>query len=96
MTEGIYRLAGSNIKINRLLSLFRSNAWSVQISREDYSENDVANVLKRFIRQLDEPLLTEQLRDGFLSAASIEQVRDFEIILLKYFMNNMSKLFVGG
>ena len=36
MTEGIYRKAGSNININRLLSQFRSNAWSVQISREDY------------------------------------------------------------
>ena len=36
MTEGIYRKAGSNLNINRLLSQFRSNAWSVQISREDY------------------------------------------------------------
>ena len=36
MTEGIYRLAGGNTKINRLLSQFRSNAWAVQISREDY------------------------------------------------------------
>ena len=34
----------------------------------------MANVLKRFIRQLDEPLLTEQLREGFLTSANIEQV----------------------
>eukprot|EP00092_Neocalanus_flemingeri_P004733 GFUD01005098.1.p1 GENE.GFUD01005098.1~~GFUD01005098.1.p1 ORF type:complete len:1563 (+),score=315.45 GFUD01005098.1:146-4834(+) len=72
MTEGIYRLAGGNIKINKLLSEFRSNAWAVQISREDYSEHDVANVLKRFIRQLDEPLLTEHLRESFMKAARIE------------------------
>ena len=39
-----------------------------------FSENDVANVLKRFVRQLDEPLLTAQLRDGFLRIANIEQV----------------------
>ena len=38
------------------------------------SEHDVANVLKRFIRQLDEPLLTDQLRDGFIQSANIEQV----------------------
>ena len=69
MTEGIYRKAGSNININKLLSEFRSNACAVQISREDYSEHDVANVLKRFIRQLEEPLLTEQLRDDFLAVA---------------------------
>ena len=36
MAEGIYRKAGSNININKLLSQFRSNAWAVQISREDY------------------------------------------------------------
>ena len=34
----------------------------------------MANVLKRFIRQLDEPLLTENLKDGFLKTANIEQV----------------------
>ena len=36
MTEGIYRKAGSNLNIQKLLSEFRSNAWTVQISREDY------------------------------------------------------------
>lgn len=30
----------------------------------------MANVLKRFIRQLEEPLLTEQLRDDFLRVAN--------------------------
>ena len=72
MTEGIYRLAGGNTKINRLLTAFRSNAWSVQISREEYSEHDVANVLKRFVRQLSEPLLTDLLRSQFLETAAIE------------------------
>jgi hypothetical protein len=43
----------------------------VQISRENYSEHDVANVLKRFIRQLNEPLLTTPLRDQFIQAAKI-------------------------
>ena len=36
----------------------------------------MANVLKRFIRQLDEPLLTENLRDDFLHTVNIEQVKD--------------------
>ena len=36
MTEGIYRKAGSNISVNKLLAQFRSNAWAVQISREEY------------------------------------------------------------
>ena len=37
----------------------------------------MANVLKRFIRQLDEPLLTENLKDGFLHAVNIEQVKNY-------------------
>ncbi len=43
----------------------------MQISRESYSEHDVANVLKRFIRQLNEPLLTTRLRADFIQAAKI-------------------------
>jgi len=76
MTEGIYRLAGVNTKINKLLSEFRNNAWSVQISREDYSEHDVANVLKRFIRQLNEPLLTENLRATWMKTSEIENLAE--------------------
>jgi hypothetical protein len=51
--------------------VYRKNAWSVQISRENYSEHDVANVLKRFVRQLHEPLLTTRLRAEFLQAARL-------------------------
>ena len=43
----------------------------------------MANVLKRFIRQLDEPLLTENLRDDFLNAVNIEQVRN-TLLMGKY------------
>jgi len=74
MTEGLYRKAGANTKINKLLAEFRCNAWAVQISRENYSEHDVANVLKRFVRQLEEPLLTDYLKDSFLKAAAIKDL----------------------
>ena len=40
----------------------------------------MANVLKRFIRQLDEPLLTENLKDGFLKTANIEQVKQMTCV----------------
>ena len=36
----------------------------------------MANVLKRFIRQLDEPLLTEQLRDDFLRVADTAETAE--------------------
>merc|ERR1711976_892743 len=72
MTEGIYRHSGVNTKINKLLELFKSNAWTVHLTRESFSEHDVANALKRFFRTLNEPLLTEKLRQMFLDAANID------------------------
>ena len=73
MTEGIYRHSGVKTKIDRLLEQFRSNAWAVQISREEFSEHDVANTLKRFMRTLDEPLLTEELRQQWMEATRIPE-----------------------
>ena len=55
-----------------LSNTLRSNAWNVEICRDDYSEHDVANVLKRFVRQLEEPLLTDVLRHSFSTASRIK------------------------
>ena len=70
--SGIYRLSGVNTKINKLLSDFRENAWNVHIARDTYSEHDAANVLKRFMRTLDEPILEERLRSDWMDASAIE------------------------
>ena len=51
--------------------MFQSNAWAVHLNRDNFSEHDVANALKRFFRTLNEPLLTERLRPLFLQAAAI-------------------------
>ena len=71
LVEGIYRHSGVKTKIDRLLEQFRSNAWAVEPSREEFSEHDVANTLKRFMRTLDEPLLTEELRPQWMAASKI-------------------------
>ncbi|XP_031627441.1 uncharacterized protein LOC116343504 isoform X2 [Contarinia nasturtii] len=57
MSEGIYRKSGSENSIQKLLKQFRSDAYSVQIIRSDFNEHDVANVLKRFMRDLPDRLL---------------------------------------
>ena len=41
------RHSGVKTKIDRLLREFSSNAWAVQLTREAFSEHDVANALKR-------------------------------------------------
>ncbi|XP_075229129.1 rhoGAP_ARAP and RA_ARAPs domain-containing protein RhoGAP15B [Lycorma delicatula] len=61
MSEGIYRQSGANSKVTKLLTLFRNDAWAVQLSRQEYTEYDVANVLKRFFKDLPEPVFTSQL-----------------------------------
>ena len=76
LTEGIYRLSGVNKRIETLLEEFRKNAWGVTLNREVYTEHDVANVLKRFMRKLKEPLLTGNLRNEFIDTSKIEQTED--------------------
>lgn len=71
MSEGIYRRSGSNSNVTKLLSLFRQDSWSVQISRQEYTEYDVANVLKRFFRDLPEPLLTTELHKHLCEASAV-------------------------
>ena len=72
LSEGIYRLAGINRRIISLIEEFRRNAWAVRLNPCEYSEHDVANVLKRFFRTLDSPLLTKNLRHSWIEAAGIE------------------------
>jgi len=65
LTEGIYRRSGVQSKIDGLLVALRSDAWSFHISNEEYSEHDVANVLKRFFRTLVKRTTQSRLRSNF-------------------------------
>lgn len=71
MSEGIYRRSGSNLNVTKLLTAFQTDAWAVQIAKNEYSEHDVASVLKRFFRDLREPLLTSQLHKVLCNAAGL-------------------------
>ena len=70
MSEGIYRRSGANTNISKLLTKFREDAWVVQLSREEFSEYDVASVLKRFFRDLPDPLLTTELHADLCKTSS--------------------------
>lgn len=67
-SEGIYRKSGSENSIQTLLKQFRSDAHSVQINQNDYTEHDVANVLKRFMCDMPDRLLT-RFSLGFIFAS---------------------------
>lgn len=75
MSEGIYRKSGSENSIQRLLQLFRADAFSVQLTRSEYTEHDVANALKRFMRDLPESMLGRHAA-SFVSVSSMESPKE--------------------
>ncbi|XP_037934591.1 uncharacterized protein LOC119668963 isoform X1 [Teleopsis dalmanni] len=70
MSEGIYRKSGSENSIVKLMSAFRTDAFNVEITRNEYNEHDVANVLKRFMRDLPERLLGK-LSESFICVTEL-------------------------
>lgn len=62
MSEGVYRKPGSTSNVQKLISALRKDAFSVQITRTDYNEHDVSSCLKKFMRELPEPLLGKLVR----------------------------------
>lgn len=75
MSEGIYRKSGSENAIQRLLQLFRADAFGVQITRAEYTEHDVANALKRFMRDLPERMLGK-FSVSFVSVAAMQSRKE--------------------
>jgi hypothetical protein len=55
--SGIYRQAGQETKVKQLLNECLEDPFNPLLTPENYTEHDVANALKRFLRQLDMPLL---------------------------------------
>jgi hypothetical protein len=72
MSEGIYRKAGSSTNIQKLITALRKDAFSVQITRSEYNEHDVSSALKRFFREMPEPLMGK-LAVSFLSVSEMKQ-----------------------
>lgn len=75
MSEGIYRKAGSSSNIQKLITALRKDAFSVQITRSEYNEHDVSTALKRFFRDLPEPLMGK-LAVSFLSVSEMKADSD--------------------
>lgn len=71
MSEGIYRKPGSSSNVQKLTAALRKDAFSVQITRSEYNEHDVSSALKRFFRELPEPLMGK-LAVSFLSVSEMK------------------------
>ena len=64
---GIYRVSGVKHKVEKLCQAFENGAELVDLT--DQNPNVVANVLKLYMRQLPEPLLTFNLYQEFIRVA---------------------------
>lgn len=73
-TEGLYRKSGVNSKIKELK--MKMSESTGEIDYELYNVHVLANVLKSFLREMPEPLLTTDLYDDFLRASELSETTD--------------------
>lgn len=78
--EGVYRLPGQKSRIEKLRALFDSTAdvdLAGTLHRHQPDDiNVAASLLKLFLRELPDPLLTEQLLPDFATLVHIESVEE--------------------
>ncbi|XP_061857985.1 arf-GAP with Rho-GAP domain, ANK repeat and PH domain-containing protein 3 isoform X3 [Colius striatus] len=69
--EGIYRKNGAKSRIKVLMEEFRRDARNVKLRISDNFIEDVTDVLKRFFRELEDPVFTLELHPQWKEAADI-------------------------
>lgn len=74
--EGIYRKSGVNSKIKELKAKMSENPHSTEMDFDSYNVHVLTNVLKSFLREMPEPLLTFDRYDDFLRAADLSDTND--------------------
>ncbi|TRM65399.1 Rho GTPase activation protein [Schizophyllum amplum] len=107
-SQGIYRLSGTTSKVQNLRQRLDKDLDSVDLDSQEWSSdiNNVASVIKQWLRELPDPLLTYSLRQGFVEAARIENDRlrhirlhervndlpDANYATLKYIMGHLHRI----
>ncbi|KAI0308828.1 GTPase activating protein [Amylostereum chailletii] len=105
---GVYRVSGTMSKIAKLKERLDKDLDAVNLDTDEWSTDitNVTSVMKAWLRELPEPLLTNDLHQGFLDAASIENDRlrhirlhervnelpDPNYATLKYFMGHLNRI----
>ncbi|XP_007488658.1 GEM-interacting protein isoform X5 [Monodelphis domestica] len=65
--QGIYRISGSRLRVERLCQAFE-NGWAL-VELSGNSPHDVTGVLKHFLKELTDPIIPSQLYCAFISLA---------------------------
>ncbi|EJD47891.1 RhoGAP-domain-containing protein [Auricularia subglabra TFB-10046 SS5] len=107
-STGIYRLSGSVSKVAKLKALLDRDVESVDLDSEEWTAdvNVVTSVMKMWLRELPEPIISFSLAQGFTEAARIENDRlrhirlhervndlpDANYSTLKYFLGHLHRI----
>ncbi|CAG9786264.1 unnamed protein product [Diatraea saccharalis] len=67
--EGLFRIAGGTSKIRRMKLSLDAGLFNVPLPRDYRDMHVVASVLKSYLRELPEPLLTYRLYENFIAAS---------------------------
>ncbi|KAI9003234.1 hypothetical protein BC832DRAFT_540687 [Gaertneriomyces semiglobifer] len=87
-TVGVFRVNGSERRISALTKVFETPPYGIDADLTGYSVYDIADMLKRYLRGLGEPLLTGELYREFLKCLEIPEdefstrVRAVRLLLL--------------
>lgn len=79
--KGIYRVSGVKSKVEKLCQSFENGVELVDLT--EIHPNIIANVLKLYLRQLPEPLLTYRLYPEFVYVAKMHPGRGSEELLVE-------------
>lgn len=71
--EGVYRKGGARVRSLRLLAEFRRDARSVKLHPGKHFVEDVTDTLKRFFRELDDPVTSARMLPRWREAAELPQ-----------------------
>ncbi|KAG6445873.1 hypothetical protein O3G_MSEX004155 [Manduca sexta] len=67
--EGLFRIAGGTSKVRRMKLSLDAGLFNVPLTRDYRDMHVVASVLKCYLRELPEPLLTYRLYEHFMNAS---------------------------
>ncbi|XP_022798150.1 rho GTPase-activating protein syd-1-like [Stylophora pistillata] len=86
---GLYRISGNARRKKQLHAQFDEDSTTVNLSEENYPDiNVIAGILKDYLRELPEPLITESLSKMLIKAAK-EQVQDQDLAAQKRVLSKL-------
>ena len=90
-TEGIFRVSGSNRRINELQAIFDlPPRYGKDLDWTGYSPHDAASVLRRFLNSMPEPVIPQDLYRSFTAVLRESLVIARRLVFTSMFQNHLN------